>query len=59
MIDSGDTSWMLVSTALVMLMTPGLGLFYGGMVRSKNALGTIMHSFMCIGLVSVLWVVCG
>jgi len=59
MIDSGDTSWMLVSTALVMLMTPGLGLFYGGMVRSKNVLGTMMHSFMCIGIVSVLWVVCG
>ena len=59
MIDSGDTSWMLVSTALVMLMTPGLGLFYGGMVRSKNVLGTTMHSFMCIGIVSVLWVVCG
>ncbi|HPE46475.1 MAG TPA: ammonium transporter, partial [Deltaproteobacteria bacterium] len=57
--DSGDTSWMLVSTALVMLMTPGLGLFYGGMVRSKNVLGTMMHSFMCIGIVSVLWVVCG
>jgi Amt family ammonium transporter len=50
---------MLVSTALVMLMTPGLGLFYGGMVRSKNVLGTMMHSFMCIGIVSVLWVVCG
>jgi Amt family ammonium transporter len=50
---------MLVATALVMLMTPGLGLFYGGMVRSKNVLGTMMHSFMCLGLVSVLWVLFG
>lgn len=59
MVSSGDTAWMLVSTALVMLMTPGLGLFYGGMVRSKNVLGTIMHSFMCLGIVSVLWVLFG
>ncbi len=59
MISSGDTAWMLVATALVMLMTPGLGLFYGGMVRSKNVLGTMMHSFMCLGLVSVLWVLFG
>jgi Amt family ammonium transporter len=50
---------MLVSTALVMLMTPGLGLFYGGMVRSKNVLGTIMHSFMCLGIVSIIWVLYG
>ncbi|HQI82911.1 MAG TPA: ammonium transporter [Deltaproteobacteria bacterium] len=56
---SGDTAWMLVATALVMLMTPGLALFYGGMVRSKNVLGTMMHSFMCLGLVSVLWVLFG
>lgn len=59
MINSGDTAWMLVATALVMLMTPGLGLFYGGMVRSKNVLGTMMHSFMCLGIVSVLWVLFG
>lgn len=59
MVSSGDTAWMLVSTALVMLMTPGLGLFYGGMVRSKNVLGTMMHSFMCLGIVSVLWVLFG
>ena len=59
MISSGDTAWMLVATALVMLMTPGLGLFYGGMVRSKNVLGTMMHSFMCLGIVSVLWVMFG
>ncbi len=59
MVSSGDTAWMLIATALVMLMTPGLGLFYGGMVRSKNVLGTMMHSFMCLGIVSVLWVLFG
>ncbi len=59
MISSGDTAWMLVSTALVMLMTPGLGLFYAGMVRTKNVLGTIMHSFMCLGIVSIIWVFYG
>lgn len=59
MVNSGDTAWMLVATALVMLMTPGLGLFYGGMVRTKNVLGTIMQSFMCLGIVSVLWVIFG
>jgi Amt family ammonium transporter len=50
---------MLTSTALVMLMTPGLGLFYGGMVREKNVLSTIMHSFFVLAVVSVLWVVIG
>jgi Amt family ammonium transporter len=45
-VDSGDTAWLLISAALVMLMTPGLALFYGGMVRSKNVLGTIMQSFI-------------
>ena len=59
MVSSGDTAWMLVSTALVMLMTPGLGLFYGGMVRSKNVLGTIMQSFMCLGIISIIWVFYG
>lgn len=59
MISAGDTAWMLVATALVMFMTPGLGLFYGGMVRTKNVLGTIMQSFMCLGIVSVLWVLFG
>jgi Amt family ammonium transporter len=59
MVSSGDTAWMLVSTALVMIMTPGLGLFYGGMVRTKNVLGTIMQSFMCLGIVSVIWVLYG
>jgi Amt family ammonium transporter len=51
-IDTGDTGFMLLSAALVMLMTPGLAFFYGGMVRSKNALGTIMHSFMAVALIS-------
>ncbi len=59
MISSGDTAWMLVATALVMLMTPGLSLFYGGLVRSKNVLGTMMQSFICLGLVSVLWIAYG
>jgi Amt family ammonium transporter len=58
-IDSGDTAWMLTSTALVMLMTPGLAMFYGGMVRRKNVLGTIMHSFIAIALVSVQWIFFG
>ena len=58
-IDAGDTAWMLVSTALVMLMTPGLALFYGGMVRRKNVLGTIMHSFIILCLMSVIWVLWG
>jgi len=58
-IDSGDTAWVLVSTALVMLMTPGLALFYGGLVRRKNVLSTIMHSFFVLALVSVTWVLWG
>jgi ammonium transporter, Amt family len=58
-IDTGDTTWMLVSTALVMLMTPGLALFYGGMVRQKNVLGTIMQSFVALGVVTVQWVLIG
>jgi Amt family ammonium transporter len=58
-IDTGDTTWVLVSTALVMLMTPGLALFYGGMVRRKNVLGTIMHSFIAIALVSLQWILIG
>ncbi len=58
-ISSGDTAWLLVSTALVMLMTPGLALFYAGMVRRKNVLGTIMHSFMILCVVSVVWVLWG
>ncbi|MBI4688252.1 MAG: ammonium transporter [Nitrospirae bacterium] len=58
-IDTGDTAWMLISTALVMLMTPGLALFYGGMVRRKNVLGTIMQSFAMLCIVSIVWVLWG
>jgi Amt family ammonium transporter len=59
-IDSGDTAWVLVSSALVLLMTaPGLALFYGGMVRQKNALGTLMQSFIILALISVQWVLWG
>lgn len=58
-IDTGDTAWLLASTALVMFMTPGLALFYGGLVRTKNVLGTIMQSFFALGLVSVVWMVLG
>jgi Amt family ammonium transporter len=58
-IDMGDTAWMLAASALVLLMTPGLALFYGGMVRSKNVLGTMMHSIFCMGLISVQWVLFG
>ena len=57
--DSGDTAWMLASTALVMIMLPGLALFYGGLVRRKNVLSTIMHSFFGLALVSVVWVLVG
>jgi ammonium transporter, Amt family len=58
-IDSGDTAWMLASAALVLLMTPGLAFFYGGMVRVKSVLNMIMMSFACIGIVSILWVLFG
>ncbi len=58
-IDAGDTAWILISAALVMLMTPGLAMFYGGMVRKKNVLGTIMHSFIAIALVSLQWILFG
>ncbi|HEV8441458.1 MAG TPA: ammonium transporter [Methylomirabilota bacterium] len=59
-IDSGDTAWVLVSAALVLLMTaPGLALFYGGMVRQKNALGTLMQSFIVLALISLQWVLWG
>src|SRR4030067_1567532 len=58
-IDTGDTAWVLISTALVMLMTPGLALFYGGMVRRKNVLGTIMQSFIALGVISLVWVLYG
>ncbi|MGA9118923.1 MAG: ammonium transporter [Bacteroidota bacterium] len=58
-IDTGDTAWMLVSTAFVMLMTPGLALFYAGMVRKKNVLGTFMQSFIALGVITLLWVLYG
>ncbi|AHF06106.1 ammonium transporter [Desulfitobacterium metallireducens] len=58
-IDTGDTSFIIISTALVLLMTPGLALFYGGMVRKKNVLSTTMHSFIIMALASVQWVVIG
>ena len=58
-IDSGDTAWVLMAAALVLLMTPGLGFFYAGFARSKNALATIMQSFIVVGLVGVQWVVIG
>ena len=58
-VDSGDTAWILISAALVMLMTPGLALFYGGMVRRKNVLGTIMHSFIAIAIISIQWILIG
>ncbi len=58
-VDTGDTAWVLISTALVMLMTPGLALFYGGMVRRKNVLGTIMQSFIALGVITIVWVLYG
>lgn len=58
-IDSGDTAWMLVASAFVLLMTPGLAFFYGGMVDKKNVISTMMQSFAALGVVSILWVVVG
>jgi Amt family ammonium transporter len=58
-IDTGTTAWMLTSTALVLLMVPGLAMFYGGLVRTKNVLGTMMHTFVALAIIGVLWVVCG
>jgi Amt family ammonium transporter len=58
-VDSGNTAWLIVATALVMVMLPGLALFYGGLVRRKNVLSTIMHSFFGLALVSVVWVIVG
>ena len=58
-VDTGATAWMLTSTALVLLMVPGLAMFYGGLVRTKNVLGTMMHSFAAMAVVGVLWVVDG
>ena len=58
-IDSGDTAWMLTATALVLIMTPGLAFFYGGMVRKKNVLSTMMQSFVCMGVITIIWVIFG
>ena len=59
-VDSGDTAWILTSSALVLMMTvPGLAFFYGGMVRGKNVLSTLMHSFILMALISIIWVICG
>jgi ammonium transporter, Amt family len=57
--NSGDTAWIMASAALVLLMTPGLAFFYGGLVRRKNVISTIMHCLMCIGIVGVVWVLWG
>ena len=57
--NQADTAWMLISTALVLLMTPALAFFYGGLVRSKNALNTMMMSFISLGFVGVLWALVG
>ncbi|MGC6415810.1 MAG: ammonium transporter [Bradymonadia bacterium] len=58
-VDPGTTAWMLTSTALVLLMIPGLAMFYGGLVRTKNVLGTMMHSFAAMAIIGVLWPICG
>lgn len=58
-LDTGDTAWMIVATALVLLMTPGLGFFYGGMVGKKNVISTMLQSYMAMVIVTVLWVVVG
>ena len=57
--DTGDTAWMLASAALVLLMTPGLAFFYGGMVRAKGVLNMLMMSISSMGVVTVLWVLYG
>jgi Amt family ammonium transporter len=58
-INSGDTAWMLTATALVLLMTPGLAFFYGGMVSRKNVIATMLQSFTAMGIVSILWIIVG
>ena len=58
-INAADTAWVLISTALVLLMTPGLGLFYAGMTRAKNVLNVLMQSFVALSVVTVLWAVVG
>lgn len=58
-IDTGNTAWMIVATALVMIMTPGLGLFYGGLANKKNIISTVLQSFISLGIISVIWVAFG
>jgi len=58
-IDSGDTAWMLIASAFVLLMTPGLAFFYGGMVNKKSMISTMLQSFVALGVVSILWVIVG
>src|SRR6267378_3526574 len=57
--DTGHTAWMLTSSALVLLMTPGLAFFYGGMVRTKNVLGTMAHSLFAMALITIQWILIG
>jgi Amt family ammonium transporter len=58
-LNSGDIAWMLTATGLVLLMTPGLSLFYGGMVGTRNIISTMLQSFICLGVVSIVWVIVG
>lgn len=58
-VDGATTAWMLISTALVLLMLPGLAMFYGGLARTKNVIGTMMHTFVAMAIIGVLWVICG
>lgn len=58
-LNAGDMAWMLTSTALVLLMTPGLAFFYGGMVRAKNVISTLLQSFMAMGLITMVWTIVG
>lgn len=58
-IDTGDTAWLLISTALVLVMTPGLAFFYGGMVRKKNMISTMLQSLACMGMITIIWVLFG
>ena len=58
-IDKGDTAWMIVACAFVLLMTPGLAFFYGGMVNIKNIISTMLQSFVALGVISVIWILLG
>src|SRR5436305_10975903 len=58
-VNSGDVAWMLTATGLVVVMTPGLSFFYGGMVRTKNVVSTMLQSFVAMGVISILWIVVG